>query len=43
MFLYYQKKYSEALQNFRQVMEFLPDDGAAAFYIDNCMAKLKQQ
>ena len=43
MFLYYQKKYSDALQNFRHVMEFLPEDGAAAFYIDNCMAKLRQQ
>ena len=42
MFLYYQKKYPEALQEFRHVLEFLPDDGASAFYIDNCMAKLKQ-
>jgi len=41
MVLYYQKKYSEALQEFRHVLEFLPDDGASAFYIDNCMAKLK--
>ena len=42
MFLYYQKKYSEALQEFRRVLEFLPDDGASAFYIDACMAKIKK-
>ena len=41
MFLYYQKKYSEALLEFRQVLEILPDDGAAAFYIDNCLSKIK--
>jgi two-component system sensor histidine kinase ChiS len=40
MFFYYQKKYSEALLEFRKVLEFLPDDGASAFYIDNCMTKL---
>ena len=43
MFMYYQKKYSEALQEFRNVLEFLPEDGASAFYIDNCMAKLKNR
>jgi two-component system sensor histidine kinase ChiS len=41
MFMYYQKKYSEALQEFGKVLEVLPDDGAAAFYIDNCMTKIK--
>jgi two-component system sensor histidine kinase ChiS len=40
MFMYYQKKYSEALQEFSKVLEILPDDGAAAFYIDNCMTKI---
>jgi two-component system sensor histidine kinase ChiS len=40
MFLYYQKKYFEALQEFNKVLEFTPDDGASAFYIDNCMTKL---
>ncbi|MDR1142697.1 MAG: hypothetical protein LBK77_00580 [Spirochaetaceae bacterium] len=40
MFMYYQKKYSEALQEFGKVLEVLPDDGAAAFYIDNCMTKI---
>ena len=43
MFMYYQKKYSEALQEFRKVLEFLPEDGASAFYIDNCMAKLRNR
>ena len=42
MFLYYQKKYTEALQDFRKVLEYLPDDGASAFYIDNCLSKLKK-
>ena len=41
MFLYYQKKFTEALNEFRKVMEFLPDDGASAFYIDACVAKIK--
>jgi two-component system sensor histidine kinase ChiS len=41
MFLYYQKKHTEALQEFRRVLEVLPDDGAAAFYIDNCLTKIK--
>ncbi|GHV86566.1 hypothetical protein AGMMS50230_21740 [Spirochaetia bacterium] len=41
MFLYYQKKYTAALKEFRRVLEVLPSDGAAGFYIDNCMAKLK--
>jgi two-component system sensor histidine kinase ChiS len=40
MFMYYQRKYSDALQEFRRVLELLPGDGAAAFYIDNCMTKI---
>ncbi|MDR2073277.1 MAG: hypothetical protein LBP60_07580 [Spirochaetaceae bacterium] len=40
MFLYYQKKYTEALQEFRRVLEILPDDGAAGFYIENCLTKI---
>jgi two-component system sensor histidine kinase ChiS len=38
---YYQKHFSEALAGFRRVLEILPDDGASAFYMDNCLAKLK--
>ena len=41
MFHYYQKNYSEALISFRKVREILPDDGASAFYMDNCLSKLK--
>ncbi|MDR2314185.1 MAG: adenylate/guanylate cyclase domain-containing protein [Spirochaetaceae bacterium] len=41
MFLYYQKKYTDALQEFRRVLEILPDDGAAGFYIENCLTKIK--
>jgi two-component system sensor histidine kinase ChiS len=41
MFHYYQKNYSEALMSFRKVREILPDDGASAFYMDNCLSKLK--
>jgi two-component system sensor histidine kinase ChiS len=40
MFMYYQQKYSDALQEFRHVLEVLPGDGASAFYIDNCMTKI---
>jgi two-component system sensor histidine kinase ChiS len=39
MLNYYQKDFSGALFFFRKVLEILPDDGAAAFYLDNCMAK----
>jgi two-component system sensor histidine kinase ChiS len=38
---YYQKQYAEALTGFRKVLEVIPDDGAAAFYMDNCLANLK--
>jgi len=41
MFLYYQKKYSDAIQDFRRVLEIIPDDGASVFYIENCVTKLK--
>jgi two-component system sensor histidine kinase ChiS len=41
MFQYYQKNYSEALMDFRKVREALPDDGASAFYMDACLAKIK--
>jgi two-component system sensor histidine kinase ChiS len=38
---YYQKNYAEALMSFRRVREILPDDGAAAFYMDNCLSRIK--
>jgi two-component system sensor histidine kinase ChiS len=41
MLNYYQKNFSEALYNFRKVLEVLPEDGASVFYLDNCMAKLR--
>jgi two-component system sensor histidine kinase ChiS len=41
MLNYYQKNFSEALYNFRKVLEILPEDGASIFYLDNCMAKLR--
>ncbi|MDR0404085.1 MAG: adenylate/guanylate cyclase domain-containing protein [Treponema sp.] len=41
MFRYYQKSYSEALMDFRKVREVLPNDGAAAFYMDACLSKIK--
>jgi hypothetical protein len=41
MLNYYQKNFSEALYNFRKVLEVLPEDGASVFYLGNCMAKLR--
>jgi two-component system sensor histidine kinase ChiS len=38
---YYQKNYAEALMSFRKVREILPDDGASAFYMDNCLSRIK--
>ncbi|MDR1929832.1 MAG: adenylate/guanylate cyclase domain-containing protein [Treponema sp.] len=38
---YYQKHYADALTGFRKVLDIIPDDGASAFYMDNCLAKLK--
>jgi class 3 adenylate cyclase len=39
MLNFYQKDYSGALYAFRRVLEILPTDGAASFYLDACMAK----
>ncbi|MDR2768141.1 MAG: adenylate/guanylate cyclase domain-containing protein [Treponema sp.] len=41
MFHYYKKNYRDALQEFRHVLEILPEDGASAFYIDNCLSKIQ--
>jgi two-component system sensor histidine kinase ChiS len=38
---YYQKHYAEALAGFRKVLDMIPDDGASAFYMDNCLTKIK--
>jgi two-component system sensor histidine kinase ChiS len=38
---YYQKHFAEALAGFRRVLAIIPDDGASAFYMDNCLTKLK--
>jgi two-component system sensor histidine kinase ChiS len=42
MFHYYKKNYRDALQEFRRVLEILPEDGASAFYIDNCLARINE-
>ncbi len=41
MLSYYQKDFSGAMYNFRKVLEIMPEDGASAFYLDNCMAKVR--
>lgn len=41
MLSYYQKEFGEALINFRKVLDILPEDGAALFYMQNCLAKIK--
>lgn len=41
MLSYYQKDFPQAMYNFRKVLEILPEDGASAFYLDNCLAKVK--
>ncbi|MDR1211013.1 MAG: adenylate/guanylate cyclase domain-containing protein [Spirochaetaceae bacterium] len=40
MMSFRKKKYSEALLNFRKVLELLPEDGATLAYMGQCMAKL---
>jgi two-component system sensor histidine kinase ChiS len=40
MMSFRKKKYSEALLNFRKVLELLPEDGATLAYIGQCMVKL---
>jgi two-component system sensor histidine kinase ChiS len=39
MLSYYQKDFTGAMFFFRKVLEVLPEDGASAFYLDNCIAK----
>lgn len=41
MLSYYRKDFTEAMFNFRKVLEVLPEDGASAFYLDNCMVKVR--
>jgi two-component system sensor histidine kinase ChiS len=43
MFHYYKKNYTGALGEFRRVLEILPEDGASAFYIDNCLSKINPE
>jgi len=38
---YYQKDFSGALFYFKKVLDILPEDGAAAFYLDNCLMKAR--
>jgi len=39
MLSYYQKDFTGAMFFFRKVLEVLPEDGASAFYLDNCIVK----
>lgn len=39
MLSYYQKDFRGAMFYFRKVLEVLPEDGAATFYLDNCLSK----
>jgi class 3 adenylate cyclase len=41
MMSYKKKDYSDALSNFRKVLEILPDDGAAVAYIGQCISRLE--
>ncbi|MFA6508471.1 MAG: adenylate/guanylate cyclase domain-containing protein [Treponemataceae bacterium] len=41
MLAYYQKDFSGAMFYFRKVLEILPEDGAATFYLDNCLTKVR--
>lgn len=41
MLAYYQKDFRGAMFYFRKVIEVLPEDGAATFYLDNCLAKAR--
>ncbi|MDR1178163.1 MAG: adenylate/guanylate cyclase domain-containing protein, partial [Spirochaetaceae bacterium] len=43
MMSFRKKKYSEALLNFRRVLELLPEDGATLAYMGQCMAKLENR
>jgi two-component system sensor histidine kinase ChiS len=39
MVSYYQKDFAGAMYHFKRVLEIIPEDGAAGFYLDNCMSK----
>jgi class 3 adenylate cyclase len=39
MLSYYQKDFAGAMYYFKRVLEIIPEDGAAGFYLDNCMNK----
>jgi class 3 adenylate cyclase len=39
MLSYYQKDFAGAMFYFKHVLEIIPEDGAAGFYLDNCMSK----
>ncbi len=39
MLSYYQKDFAGAMYYFKRVLDQMPEDGAAAFYLENCMAK----
>jgi class 3 adenylate cyclase len=39
MLSYYQKDFSGATDFFNHVLEIIPEDGAASFYLDNCVSK----
>lgn len=39
MLSYYQKDFAGAMYYFKRVLEIIPEDGAAGFYLDNCMSK----
>ncbi|MFQ3547292.1 MAG: adenylate/guanylate cyclase domain-containing protein, partial [Termitinemataceae bacterium] len=41
MLSYYRKDFTDAMYQFRKVLEILPEDGAAVFYLDNCMLKVQ--
>ena len=39
MLSYYQKDFGGAMYYFKRVLEIIPEDGASAFYLDNCINK----
>lgn len=41
MMSYYRKDFTDAMYQFRKVLEIMPEDGAAIFYLDNCMLKVQ--
>jgi adenylate cyclase len=39
MLSYYQKDFAGAMYYFKRVLDIIPEDGAAGFYLENCMNK----